>query len=116
MVWAMLVLMRAGDYGAPVNRWRGGGNPVDLAWLLLPQYWQPLWRDALARWAGPAHYSFFGLGPLAALVWLWRRRPAAPALLGPLHGPDPSVLVDALVTATDHRRAQCRHDRPPDSR
>ncbi|OGR90361.1 MAG: hypothetical protein A2V88_18195 [Elusimicrobia bacterium RBG_16_66_12] len=79
MILSTLYFMNSGDYGAPPDRWRGGGNPVDLASLFLPQYSKTIWGERLASalhcvFPAPASPAL-GLIPLLCVLWLWRRRP-----------------------------------------
>ncbi|HVE11961.1 MAG TPA: hypothetical protein VNI01_01085 [Elusimicrobiota bacterium] len=73
MIAATVWSMASGDYGAPHNRWRGGGNPMDLAVVLQPAAFQPLWRPLMYRWFEPTFYVSFGLTPLLPVLFSWRR-------------------------------------------
>lgn len=81
LIGAILAGMRSGDYGTAPAPWRGGGNPTDLLELVLPDAANPLWGGALrhlydALRMHPASISALGVAPLAAVVWLWKRRKA----------------------------------------
>ncbi|MBI4346112.1 MAG: hypothetical protein HY553_04615 [Elusimicrobia bacterium] len=84
LIVTSLYLMRTGDYGTTPSPWRGGGNPVDPVWGLLPHPWHPVWGGLIQRLfdsgvignvPGAPPNSSLGLLPLAAAWWLWRRRP-----------------------------------------
>lgn len=77
LVAASVYFMSTGDYGTAASRWRGGGNPVDPLWLLLPSHQHPLWGGLTARAAallGEPNAVCLGLAPLAAAFWLWRKK------------------------------------------
>lgn len=79
LIAATLYFMGTGDYGAPTNRWRGGGDPMDLSFMLLPgHYAHPLWGDWFARMAPSFLYigndPAIGFIPLLGVLWLWRQR------------------------------------------
>src|SRR5262249_10553466 len=47
---ASVVYWVASGYNAkPPNSWRGGGNPTDVLYLILPSVLHPLWGDAVAN-------------------------------------------------------------------
>lgn len=78
LIVATVRLMRSGGYGATPAAWRGGGNPTDPIWLLLPDPGHPLWGRALRRLydaagLGVQESRSLGVVPLAGLLWLWRR-------------------------------------------
>lgn len=77
LVASSLVFMLSGDYGTMSKPWRGGGNPCDPIWLLAPNLFNPLWKDALGRFLSYLHFGpplivSLGLLPLGAALWLWR--------------------------------------------
>jgi len=75
MIISTLLIMRAGDYGSTPSPWRGGGNPTDVGWLLLPNLNSALWGGALQKWLDLPYASAgsAGIVPLAGAVWLWQR-------------------------------------------
>ncbi|MDD5656845.1 MAG: hypothetical protein PHF00_06275, partial [Elusimicrobia bacterium] len=78
LIVMILELARGKGLASPQNPWRGGGNPTDLATLLLPNRFHPLWGEWIAaaytRLFNPGTLLFsLGWGPLAVLAWLWRR-------------------------------------------
>lgn len=75
LIASSVYFMATGDYGAPSNRWRGGGNPADLAFAFLPHHLHPWFGEPILRFFGPPSASAisFGLVPMAAALWLLRR-------------------------------------------
>lgn len=83
LIAAMLYFMGSGDGGEPVNRWRGGGDPLDLSFILLPgHYAHPLWGDWFSRHMPSFLFNdddpSIGFLPILSALWLWRRRPQDP--------------------------------------
>jgi hypothetical protein len=74
LIWAILFFMTSGDYGAPLNRWRGGGSPTDLGFALLPNLYNP-WIFSIWRALGGLREYSLGWAAPAAALWLWTRRP-----------------------------------------
>lgn len=84
MIYATLSFITTSDYGSTPHAWRGGGNPSDVFSLLVNYPTHFLWGRTVE--ALTARFSFLGvpivpglgLIPLAAAVWLARRRPQDP--------------------------------------
>ncbi|MBI5245726.1 MAG: hypothetical protein HY923_00985 [Elusimicrobia bacterium] len=77
MIISTILIIRAGDYGSTPSPWRGGGNPTDVGWLLLPNLNSAIWGSGLQKWLGMPYASAGGVGllPLAGALWLWRQKP-----------------------------------------
>lgn len=80
LVAASLHFMGSGDYATAARAWRGGGDPLDPLWLVIPSVFQPLWRgalhDLLARLPfGQPGAASLGLLPLAGALWFWLKGP-----------------------------------------
>ncbi len=68
--------MHSGDFATMSRSWRGGGNPCDPLWLLLPNIFNPMWKEGLAKILsalpfGPPQLATLGLIPVATVAWWW---------------------------------------------
>lgn len=71
----IIAILRAkGDYGTTPSPWRGGGNPTDIGWFVLPSMYSAIWGSSLQKLVEPAPSSCFGWLTIFGALWLWRRK------------------------------------------
>lgn len=77
MIMTVLRILGSGDSASPPSSWRGGGNPTDVAMLLMPNSLHPLWGkwvSWLRNGAPDLPCGYLGWLPAAGVFWLWRNR------------------------------------------
>lgn len=57
----------------PPQRWRGGGSPLEMLCFLIPNKYNPLWRDFLPNFLNASRWDY-GLGWTLPLILIWHFR------------------------------------------